>query len=128
MSSRIKEMGMCASVHVHAQSCPTLCNPMDCSSQGSSFHGFSRQEYWSGLPFLPPGVFPTQGLNQSLLYLLQWQADSLLLHHMGSPRNRTDCWLSETENRRWVKWRKGVKMHRPSVINKYLLEMSYTAW
>ena len=27
-----------------AQSCPTLCNPMDCSL------GFSRQEYWSGVP------------------------------------------------------------------------------
>ena len=31
-----------------AQSCPTLCDPMDCSAPGSSFHGFSRQEYWSG--------------------------------------------------------------------------------
>ena len=25
--------------------------------------GFSRQEYWSGLPFPPPGVFPPQGSN-----------------------------------------------------------------
>ena len=25
--------------------------------------GFFRQEYWSGLPFLPPGIFPTQGLE-----------------------------------------------------------------
>ena len=24
---------------------------------------FPRQEYWSGLPFPPPGVFPTQGSN-----------------------------------------------------------------
>ena len=28
-------------------SCPTLCDPMDCSPQGSM--GFSMQEYWSGL-------------------------------------------------------------------------------
>ena len=28
------------------QSCLTLCDPMDCS-----LVGFSRQEYWSGLPF-----------------------------------------------------------------------------
>ena len=27
---------------------------------------FSRQEYWSGLPFPFPGVFPTQGLNLGL--------------------------------------------------------------
>ena len=38
-----------------AQSCPTLCKPMDCSPPGSSVHGFSRQEYWSGLPFPSPG-------------------------------------------------------------------------
>ena len=38
------------------QSCPTLCNPMDCSSPGSSVHGIlSKQEYWNGLPCPPPG-------------------------------------------------------------------------
>ena len=40
-------------------SCLTLCNSMDYSPPGSSVHGiFSRQEYWSGLPFPPPGDFP----------------------------------------------------------------------
>ena len=34
---------------------PALCDPMDCSQPGSSVHGFSRQEYWSGLPFPSPG-------------------------------------------------------------------------
>ena len=29
--------------------------------------GFPRQEYWSGLPFPSPGIFPTQGLNPRLL-------------------------------------------------------------
>ena len=43
--------------------------------------GFSWQEYWSGLPFPSPGIFPTQRLN--LLCLLYWQLGSLLL---GSPR------------------------------------------
>ena len=33
-----------------AQSCPTLSDTMDCSLPGSSVHGFSRQEYWSGVP------------------------------------------------------------------------------
>ena len=33
-----------------AQSCPIPSNPVDCSLPGSSIHGFSRQEYWSGLP------------------------------------------------------------------------------
>ena len=40
------------------QSCPTLCNPLDCvACQAPLSKGFSRQEYWSGLPFpSPPGV------------------------------------------------------------------------
>ena len=37
-----------------AQSCPTFSDPMDCSLPGSSVHGFSRQEYWSGVPSPSP--------------------------------------------------------------------------
>ena len=44
------------------QSCPTLSDPMDCSPPGSSIHGFSRQEYWSGMP-LPSPNGPTTGSN-----------------------------------------------------------------
>ena len=46
---------------------------------------FSRQEYWSGLPFPTPGHLPTQGSNPHFLYLLHWQADSLSLHHLEAP-------------------------------------------
>ena len=38
--------------------------------------GFSRQEYWSGLPFPSPGILLTRALNPHLLCLLQWQAGS----------------------------------------------------
>ena len=44
--------------------------------------GFPRQEYQSGLPFLPQGIFPTKGSN---LHLLHWQVDSLPLGHQESP-------------------------------------------
>ena len=50
---------------VHAkslQSCLTLCDPMDCSLSSSSM-GFSRQEYWSGLPWPPPGDLPDPGIE-----------------------------------------------------------------
>ena len=43
---------MCA--HSVVQSCPTLCNPMDCSPPGSLSMGFSKQEYWNGLSFPSP--------------------------------------------------------------------------
>ena len=54
-----------------AQSCPTLYDPMNCINQGPLSKEFSRQEYWSGLPF-PRGIFLTQRTNLSLLH---WQAD-----------------------------------------------------
>ena len=44
-------------VCMRAQSCPTLCDPMDSSPPCSSVHEFSRQEYWSGLPYPSPGDF-----------------------------------------------------------------------
>ena len=47
---------------------------------------FSRQEYWSGWLFPTPEDLPDpRGSNPSLLPLLHWQADSLLLHRLGSP-------------------------------------------
>ena len=36
---------------------------MDYSLTGLSVMGFSRQEYWSGLPFLPPGDLPDPGIE-----------------------------------------------------------------
>ena len=48
-----------------AQSRLTLCNPMDYGPQAPLSMGFSRQEYWSGLPcsspweLTDPGVEPT---------------------------------------------------------------------
>ena len=35
------------------QLCPTLCDPMG-AHQAPPFLGFSRQEYWSGLPLPSP--------------------------------------------------------------------------
>ena len=36
---------------------------MDCSPPGSSVHGFSRQEYWTGLPFPSSGDLPDPGIG-----------------------------------------------------------------
>ena len=45
------------------QSYRTLCNPMDCSSPGSSVQGFSKQEYWSGEPGPPSENLPDPGIK-----------------------------------------------------------------
>ena len=39
----------------------------DCSLPGFSVHGFSRQEYWSGLPCPPPGNLPKPGIEPTSL-------------------------------------------------------------
>ena len=37
------------------RSCPTLCDSVDCGRQAPLSVGFSRQEYWSGVPWPPAG-------------------------------------------------------------------------
>ena len=51
------------------KSCPTLCDPTDCTSPGSSVHGISPGKN-SGVdcPFLLQGIFPTQELHLCLLH------------------------------------------------------------
>ena len=44
--------------------------------------GFSRQEYWSGLPFPPPGELPDPRIKPSCPASA---ADSLAVNHQGSP-------------------------------------------
>ena len=60
------------------QSCPTLCD----LRQAPPSMGFSRQEYWSGLPFPSPGNRPNPGIEPRSLTLY---TDALHLSHQGSP-------------------------------------------
>ena len=45
------------------QPCPTLATLCTISHQAPLSMGFSRQEYWSGLPFLLPGDLPDPGIE-----------------------------------------------------------------
>ena len=70
-----------------AQSCPTLCDPMDCSSstyQAPLSMWFSRPECWSGLQFPYPGDLPNPVIEPRSPTL---QADSLQAEPQGKPRN-----------------------------------------
>ena len=86
------------------QLCPTLCDPMNCSlapsvcqlrghvwpfatswtvaRQAPLSMEFSRQKYWSGLPFPSPGDFPDPGIEPGSPAL---QADSLPSEPVGKP-------------------------------------------
>ena len=48
---------------VVAKSCLTLATPWTVACQAPLSMGFSRQEYWSGLPFLSPGDLPDPGIK-----------------------------------------------------------------
>ena len=62
------------------KSCPTLVTPWTRTCQGALSTGFSRQEYWSGLPFPSPGDLPQPGTELGSPAL---QADSLLTELQG---------------------------------------------
>ena len=63
-----------------AQSCPTLCDPMDCSPPNSSVHGIlqARILEWVAMPSSRGSSRPRDRTHISLC-LLHWQADSLPL-------------------------------------------------
>ena len=49
------------------QSCPTLCNSMNCSPSGSFVHGILQARILSGLPFPPAEAFPDPGIEPASL-------------------------------------------------------------
>ena len=64
-------MSICARTRVKSlQSCPTICDPMDCSLPGSSVHGIlqARILEWLLCPSL--GKLPDPGVEPGLLWLL----------------------------------------------------------
>ena len=63
---------------------PSLCDLMDYSLPGSSVHGiFSRQEYWSVLPFPSPGHLPHPGIKS---VSPAFQVDALLSEPLSRKR------------------------------------------
>ena len=53
---------------------------------GSSVQGFSRQGYWSGLPFHSPEDLPDPGIKPSSPVSNALKTDSLLAESAGKPR------------------------------------------
>ena len=72
------------------QSCLTLCDPMDHGLPGSLSMGFSRQEYWSRLPFSSPvikyEVSEVNSLSRVWLFATPWTAAYQAPPSMGFSR------------------------------------------
>ena len=65
-----------------AQSCLTVCDPWTVAHKAPPSMGFSRQEYWSGLPFPSPGDLPDPEIEPRSSAL---QADALTSEPPGKP-------------------------------------------
>ena len=70
-----------------AQSCPTLCDPMDCSLPGSSLHGIlqARVLEWVAISF--PGDLPDPGIEPGSPTV---QADAVTSEPPGKPREQQE--------------------------------------
>ena len=60
--------------------CVWLSDPVDCSLSAASVHGMSQEEYWSGLPFPPPGHFPNPGRDRTHVSCIGRR----ILHHWAT--------------------------------------------
>ena len=86
-------MAMLCSKRVKSLSCVRLfVTPWTVTHQASLSMGFSRQESWSGLPFLSPGDLPDPGIEPGSPVL---QADTLTSEPPGKPpQMRNLCTIS----------------------------------
>ena len=65
------------------KSCPTLVTPWTVTFQAPLSTGFSRQEYWNGLPFLSPEYLPNPGI--------ELKSPALLTELQGKPMKVGTC-------------------------------------
>ena len=104
--SSVTELPMCLCLLLLSQSCPTLCDPMDCSPPGFSVLGASSARNTGiGCYALLQRIFPAQGSNPGLPHcrqILCW------LNHQGSPR--TLGWVAYTFSRGSSWLRNGMRV------------------
>ena len=66
------------------QSCPALCNAMDCSPPGSSVHEILQARKLGQVAVSSPGDLPNPGIKPVSPAAPALQVNSLLLSHQGS--------------------------------------------
>ena len=126
-----------------AQSCLTLCNSMDCTAfQAPPSMEFSRQEYWSGLPFPSPRDLPHSGIEpgspalQADRCFTIWATREALLMG-GTPNSHyRQCWDTIRYKAWWREeecwdWHDAEMQMQPQVWelkNKNTLQVSTTPY
>ena len=76
------------------KSCPTLARPWTVACQAPLSMGFSRQEYWSWLPFSSPGDLSKPGIEpespalRQILYWLSYSANNIYNDNRGGEKRK----------------------------------------
>ena len=78
-------MSICAQSPSHVQFYVTL---WTVACQAPLSMGFFRQEYWSGLPFPPPGDLPSAGIKPTSLASPALQVDFFAAEPTGKPMHK----------------------------------------
>ena len=76
------DKGNCGGGGLVTKSCPTVVTPWTVAHPAPLSMGFSKQEYWNGLPFPSPGDLPDPGIEPRSPAL---QADSSTSEPPGKP-------------------------------------------
>ena len=69
-----------------------LCDPIDLARWAPLSMGFARQEYWSGLPFPPPGDLPDTGIEPMTLVSPALAGGFFTREPQGFHRKLLDTW------------------------------------
>ena len=75
----------------------TLCDPWTIAHQVSLSMGFSRQEYWNGLPFPPPRTFPDPEIEPVAPAALTWAGGFFITEPPGKPQHKVKCFKNKTK-------------------------------
>ena len=107
----------------------TLCNPTDCTRQAPLCMGFPRQEYWSELPFPPPGDLPSARIEPAPPALASGfftteSADNLQEYNHQQLNSQTDRGRGSPGS--WLQGRLGPPLAR--LVEGAFVEPSPTGW
>ena len=99
---------VCCVLWLFAQSCLTLCDPMDGSPPGSSVHGILQVRILDWVAGPPPGDLPNSGIKPRSSAL---KADSLPSEPPGKPRN---TWVGSLPLLQEILRDPGIKLGSPA--------------
>ena len=94
-----------------AQSCPTLATPWTAAHQTPPSMGFSRQEYWRGMPLPSPIALTRQTFVGKVMSLLFNMLSRLVITFLSRSKRLLISWLQS-----------------PSAVIFFLVELNFVRW